>query len=181
MLPVPAVLPVMLAIALLASGGPAEASPGPERSGPAREAPGTDAHASPDAVLDALHARAAAADFDGYFALFTDDAVFLGTDAAERWPIAEFREYTRARFATGMGWTYTPTERHLMRAADGNTIWFDEIAVGERMGPCRGTGVLVRTDVGWQIAHYSLTLLIPNELADEVVERVGAVDPAKRR
>jgi ketosteroid isomerase-like protein len=131
----------------------------------------------PDAVLDALHARAAAADFDGYFALYTDDAVFLGTDARERWPIDEFRAYTKARFATGVGWTYVPTERHLMHAADGDTIWFDEIAVGESMGPCRGTGVLVRTDIGWQIAHYSLTLLVPNALADEVTASIRALAP----
>ncbi|HSG89035.1 MAG TPA: nuclear transport factor 2 family protein [Pseudomonadales bacterium] len=130
----------------------------------------------PDAVLDALHARAAAADYDGYFALYTDDAVFLGTDAGERWPIEEFRRYTQARFATGTGWTYVPTERHLMRAADGDTIWFDEIVVGASMGPCRGTGVLVRTDVGWQIAHYSLTLLVPNALADEVTASIRALD-----
>ncbi|MEE4360322.1 MAG: nuclear transport factor 2 family protein [Pseudomonadales bacterium] len=130
---------------------------------------------TPAGVLDALHARAAAADFEGYFELYADDAVFLGTDASERWPIDRFRDYTRARFATGTGWTYVPMERHLMTSADGRTIWFDELLEGERMGPCRGTGVLVLTDDGWRVAHYSLTLLVPNEIAGDVVDQVRAL------
>jgi ketosteroid isomerase-like protein len=150
-----------LAVLLLAAAGPRAAVPD-----------------DPDAVLDALHARAAAADFEGYFALFTDDAVFLGTDAAERWPIAEFRAYTRARFATGTGWTYVPAERHLRRGPSGDVIWFDELVIGERMGPCRGTGVLVRTDAGWRIAHYSLTVLVPNEIVEEVVGLGAALEAA---
>lgn len=134
-------------------------------------------HGDPDAVLDALHARAAAGDYDGYFALYTDDAVFLGTDASERWTIGEFRDYARPAFADGHGWTYAPVERHLIPAASGELIWFDEIVVGASMGPCRGTGVLVRTDLGWQIAHYSLTVLVPNEVVDEVVA-LGAAHAA---
>jgi ketosteroid isomerase-like protein len=135
------------------------------------------AEASPDEVLDALHARASAADFDGYFDLYTDDAVFLGTDATERWPIAEFREYTRARFATGTGWTYTPVERHLMRSGD--VIWFDELVEGEALGPCRGTGVLRLEDGRWRVAHYSLTVLVPNEIVVEVVAQGMAAVAAR--
>ena len=126
---------------------------------------------TPDEVLDALHVRASLADYDGYFALYAQDAVFLGTDASERWPIDEFRRYTKARFDTGIGWTYEPVERHLMRSGD--VIWFDEIVEGEKLGPCRGTGVLVREDGAWKIAHYSLTLLVPNEVVEDVVA-IGA-------
>jgi ketosteroid isomerase-like protein len=57
----------LLLAGLLATGSPVLAAP-----------------ATPEEVLDALHARASAADFDGYFELYTDDAVFLGTDATER-------------------------------------------------------------------------------------------------
>src|SRR5262245_62071555 len=59
------------------------------------------------AVLDMLHAAAAKADGKLYFKLFTDDAVFIGTDATERWTIAEFKDYAMKRFETGKGWTYT--------------------------------------------------------------------------
>lgn len=132
---------------------------------PARAAPAVPE--SPDAVLDALHARAAAADFEGYFDLYTEDAVFLGTDASERWPVDAFRAYTRARFATGTGWTYVPVERHLM--GEGDLIWFDELLEGEVLGACRGTGVLRREDGRWRVAHYSLTVLVPNEIVVDVV------------
>lgn len=135
------------------------------------------APATPDEVLDALHARAAAADFEGYFDLYTDDAVFLGTDATERWPVADFREYTRARFATGVGWTYVPLERHLARAGD--VIWFDELLEGASLGPCRGTGVLLREDGRWRIAHYSLTVLVPNEIVEDVVAQGQAAVAAR--
>lgn len=135
------------------------------------------APATPDEVLDALHARASAADFDGYFALYTDDAVFLGTDATERWSVDEFRDYTRARFATGVGWTYVPVERHLARAGD--VIWFDELLEGRALGPCRGTGVLLREDGRWRIAHYSLTVLVPNEIVDDVVAQGKAAVAAR--
>ena len=126
--------------------------------------------ATPGEVLDALLARAAAADFEGYFELYTDDAVFLGTDARERWPIAEFRAYARPRFADGSGWTYVPLERRLERR--GEVVWFDELLEGAALGPCRGTGVLVRDGGRWRVAHYSLTVLVPNEIVDEVV-RLG--------
>ena len=40
-----------------------------------------------DQVLTAFHAAAAAADGELYFSLFADDAIFIGTDAAERWTV----------------------------------------------------------------------------------------------
>ena len=132
--------------------------------------PGDLAGATPGEILDLLHERASAADYDGYMALFREDGVFLGTDASERWPVSEFRDYVRERFSTGTGWTYHPRDRHLAYSPDGSTVWFDEIAVGEAMGPCRGTGVLVRGDAGWRIAHYSLTVLVPNDVVMQVVE-----------
>ena len=38
-------------------------------------------------VLDQWHIAAAQANFDKYFGLMTDDAVFIGTDATENWSI----------------------------------------------------------------------------------------------
>ena len=37
-------------------------------------------------VLDSYHVAASEGDWDRYFDLMSDDGVFLGTDAAERWP-----------------------------------------------------------------------------------------------
>ena len=127
------------------------------------------------AVLDALHTMASEADFDGYFALYAREAVFLGTDATERWTREEFMDYTRARFDTGTGWTYHMLERHVSIAPDGRTAWFDERLDNENLGETRGSGALVLEEGRWKIAQYNLTIPIPNEMAREVAERIRAL------
>lgn len=129
-------------------------------------------------VLDHLHARAAAADFDGYFALYTPNAVFLGTDGTERWPIEEFKAYTKDRFATGKGWTYTSRDRFIFFSEDGRTAWFDEMLDNAKYGECRGSGVLVYgLDGTWRIAQYNLSKPIPNDDMEAVVKLIGAPVP----
>lgn len=127
------------------------------------------------AVLDALHTMASEADFDGYFALYAREAVFLGTDATERWTREEFMDYTRARFDTGTGWTYHMLERHVSIAPDGRTAWFDERLDNENLGETRGSGALVLEEGRWKIAQYNLTIPIPNEIAREVAQRIRAL------
>ena len=126
------------------------------------------------AVLDALHDAASKAQFDRYFGLFAEDAVFLGTDATERWSGADFKAYAKPIFDEGRGWTYTPTERHVYIARDGRTAWFDERLENANLGETRGTGVLVREGGTWKIAQYNLTIPIPNALAREVVRMIRA-------
>ena len=40
-----------------------------------------------DVLLDGLHQDAHEGNFQAYFARYTSDAVFLGTDKTERWTI----------------------------------------------------------------------------------------------
>ena len=122
------------------------------------------------AVLDALHERASKADFEGYFALYDESAVFLGTDRDEYWPLAQFKTYTRARFATGTGWTYHPTERFVHVV--GKFAWFEERLRHETHGETRGTGVLLLGPEGWRVAQYNLTLPIPNDLFDHMGKEI---------
>jgi pimeloyl-ACP methyl ester carboxylesterase len=129
------------------------------------------------AVLDALHESAAGADGQRYFSLFTDDAVFLGTDATERWTLPEFRGFAEPLFARGTGWTYRATERHVTMGPDGRTAWFDELLHNEKYGQCRGTGVLVRDGDRWRIAQYHLTIPVPNEIALDVVDMIRRLEP----
>ena len=119
-------------------------------------------------MLDGLHDAAADADGDRYWVLFSDDAVFMGTDASERWTIDEFRAYGQAGFDTGTGWTYEVEERFVSFSGDGRTAWFDEVIRNDKYGACRGTGVLKKVDETWRIAHYNLTIPIPNDLAADV-------------
>ena len=127
------------------------------------------------ATLDALHAAAARADGAAYFALFASDAVFLGTDAAERWTVDEFRAYAEPFFSKGQGWTYTPTERHVFVDSSGDTAWFDERLDNAKYGEVRGSGVLVRRNGEWLVAQYNLAFPVPNSLAPDLVERIRAL------
>lgn len=124
------------------------------------------------ATLDAFHRAASEADFDAYMGAFTDDGVFLGTDATERWTRDEFAEYARAAFDRGRGWTYVPVERWVRVSTDGGVAWFDERLDNASYGETRGSGVLVRAGDGWKIAQYNLTIPIPNALAREFVARI---------
>ena len=132
-------------------------------------------------TLDTLHAAAAAADGERYFALFAPDAVFIGTDATERWTVEQFRGYALPLFARGTGWVYRPRERHITLTSlpCACIAWFDELLDSENYGTSRGTGVLVRDEDGvWKIAQYALTFPIPNDLAEELTGRIREFERA---
>ncbi len=124
------------------------------------------------ALLDRFHAAASKAQFDEYFSLFAPEGVFIGTDASERWTVAQFKAYAKPHFDKGRGWTYTKAERHISIAADGKHASFDELLDNASLGRCRGTGVLRLIDGQWRIEQYHLTIPVPNELAADVVKRI---------
>ena len=124
------------------------------------------------AVLDDWHAAAAAAQEERYFGHFAAGAVFLGTDATERWTVEEFRRYAHPYFAKGKAWSFKAVERHVAFSADGAVAWFDEKLDTPNLGPSRGSGVLVREKGAWKVAQYNLTVPIPNDLMKEVKERI---------
>lgn len=119
-------------------------------------------------VLDNLHRATSNADTQLYFAQFTSNARFLGTDAEERWTMTEFHQIVEPYFSQGTGWTYEPTERHVVVSTDGQTAWFDELLHSDKYGLCRSSGVLLNTEQGWKIAQYHLSFPIPNEIAADV-------------
>ncbi len=126
-------------------------------------------------TLDAWHRAAAMGDFDAYFSRMTEDAVFLGTDATERWTRAEFEAFARPYFDGVEAWTYTPVSRHIEAdPARPGVAWFDELLTNAKYGTCRGTGVLVAHDGRWKIAHYSLAFPIPNALAPGITREIRA-------
>ena len=127
-----------------------------------------------DALIDGLHQDAHEGNFQTYFDRYTPDAVFLGTDKSERWTIEEFKVYAEPAFEDGHGWTYLVKERNW--EGDGNTRWFDEVLVNEKLGHCRGTGVVELIDGEWKIAHYALTMLVPNAIAAEVGAQTQRMD-----
>lgn len=137
------------------------------------------ASAAVGATLDAWHAAAAAADEAKYFSYFAPDAVFLGTDATERWTRDEFRRYAHPHFAKGKAWSFRSVARWIAVSADRKVAWFDEALATPNLGPCRGSGVLVATDAGWKISQYNLSIPIPNDLVDEFKKRIEDYEKAK--
>jgi ketosteroid isomerase-like protein len=127
-------------------------------------------------LLDGFHQAAAESDFDTYFANFTADATFLGTDASERWSVEEFKQYAKPAFEQGKGWSYENLDRNIVVAANQEMAWFDEIMFSTGLGKCRGTGVLVKQEGQWKLATYSLTMLIPNDIAYGVGEQSRMAD-----
>ncbi|HIF74562.1 MAG TPA: protein with SnoaL 3 domain, NTF 2 superfamily [Porticoccaceae bacterium] len=115
-------------------------------------------------ILDAYHVAAAEANWESYFQLMSDDGVFLGSDAGERWTKAEFRAYA----SRSNGWDYLPEIRNVNFTPDGGSAWFDEILQSASYGTSRGTGILIKTEQGWKISQYALTFPIPNALAPSI-------------
>jgi len=126
-----------------------------------------------DAVLDDWHAAAAASDLPRYLAHFTDDAIFLGTDATERWTVEQLRAYAEAPFAAGRGWRMRAVRRDVV--VRGEVAWVDEDLDAVNLGPARGRAVLVREADGvWRIAHYDLAITVPNERFEAVRAAIAA-------
>ena len=119
-------------------------------------------------VLDDYHQAAANGEWDIYFDLMSDDAVFIGTDAGERWVKQEFRQYSSG----SNGWVYTPQKRNVNITPDGLSAWFDEALLSQSYGSSRGSGVLIRTAAGWKISQYHLTLPIPNGMVRGITDQI---------
>lgn len=124
-------------------------------------------------MLDDFHDAAAKADAGRYFAHFADNAVFLGTDPAERWTLTEFRAWADPYFKRDSAWTYHAVERHVDVSKGGDVGWFDEVVRNEKYGDLRGTGVVLLEDGRWKVAQYNLTFLVPNESADAVLKVIN--------
>ena len=133
------------------------------------------------ALLDDFHDAAEQADVDRYLGHFTDNAVFIGTDEQERWPLVpDFTDYVRRGFAAG-GWSYYSMDKNISFSRDGTVAWFDEISISNSNdGHFRGSGVLEKIDGEWKIAQYVLSFIVYNELWEEVNE-LNAAERARQR
>ena len=118
--------------------------------------------------LDNWHKAASNADFDAYFGLMTDDAVFIGTDATENWQLEEFKAFSKPYFDRGKAWSFTALERNIYLNKNEDLAWFDEL-LDTQMEICRGSGVMKLTDQGWKVQHYVLSITIPNPKVENIV------------
>ena len=126
-------------------------------------------------TIDNWHKAAATANYEVYFNLMEDDAIFIGTDATENWSKKAFQEYAKPHFNKGKAWSFTTLERHVFTDKSGKIAWFDEL-LDTQMKICRGSGVLVQENGQWKIKHYVLSMTVPNDNMDEVVKIKSALE-----
>jgi len=124
-----------------------------------------------DAMVAKWHKAAAEADANTYFGLMTMDSYFIGTDQSERWNKEAFMTFAEDAFKEAPAWDFTTIERNIIVDKGGNTGWFDE-KLDTWMGVCRGSGVVERTQDGWKIKHYVLSVTVPNEKINQFIELV---------
>lgn len=121
-----------------------------------------------NALLDNWHKAAATANAELFFGSMTQDAIYLGTDPAERWQRDELRQWSKKFFDRDKAWDFKPLNRELYFSADKETLWFEE-TLDTWMGTCRGSGVVIQEDEGLKIAHYNLAVLIENEKIQDFI------------
>ncbi|MBC7684261.1 MAG: nuclear transport factor 2 family protein [Bdellovibrionales bacterium] len=114
---------------------------------------------------DAAHARLA------YFDKIAPNGIYIGTDKTELWNREQFKAWAKRFFERKSAWSFKSVKRNVYLSADRKFIWFDEL-LDTQMGPCQASGVIRKTDNGFEIEHYQLSIAIPNEVADKVSKMV---------
>ncbi|HMU09447.1 MAG TPA: nuclear transport factor 2 family protein [Ferruginibacter sp.] len=127
------------------------------------------------AMLDSFNRAAAKADYKAYFDFYTEDAIFTGTDATERWDKKQFMVWAKPFFDRGKAWSFTSIERNIYFDKTGNLAWFDEL-LNTQMKICRGSGVVVKQGNAWKVNQYILSTTIPNDQLDSVIKMKSHVE-----
>ena len=122
-----------------------------------------------NSVLNQWHKAASDANFNAYFKLMDQQSIFIGTDPEELWNKQEFMDFAKPYFDRGKAWSFSSVERNIYMDENQKYAWFDEL-LSTQMELCRGSGILMLTDQGWKIRHYVLSIAVPNEDVDQLVE-----------
>jgi hypothetical protein len=122
-------------------------------------------------LIDDWHLAAAKGSLDDFFNKMDKNAIYLGTDASEKWTTDELKEFCKIHFADGMGWNFKPIKREIYFNDRKDFAWFDE-RLNTWMGVCMSSGVLVKIDNIWKIKHYQLSIAIPNDIVKDFIKMV---------
>lgn len=122
-------------------------------------------------LINDWHKAAANANAEAYFGAMSDNSIYIGTDATERWTKKEFISFGKPYFDKGSAWDFKPYDRLLHFSEEGNLAWFSEL-LDTWMGICRGSGVLTKVDGEWKITHYHLSVTVPNEIIEDFIDLV---------
>lgn len=122
-------------------------------------------------LMDQWHKSAGVGDEKIFFNSMSDDAIYIGTDAGERWTKAELRAWSKTYFDRDTAWAFTPISRNISSNKAETIAWFDEL-LDTWMGTCRASGVLVREEEKWRIKHYHLSIAVPNEVVTDYLKLI---------
>lgn len=128
-------------------------------------------------TLDAWHKAAGDVNFDAYFNVLADDAIYIGTDATENWNKKDFQAWAKPYFDQKTTWNFKALERNIFFDKSGKLAWFDEL-LDTQMKICRGSGVLVKVGKEWKIKHYVLSMTVPNDEVDAVTKIKTPIEDA---
>lgn len=128
-----------------------------------------------ETMLDGFNVAAAKADFTAYFNYFADESTFIGTDATEVWDKKAFMAWAKPHFDKKKTWNFTSLKRNICFSNDGKLAWFDEL-LDTQMKICRGSGVVEKINGQWKVKQYVLSMTVPNEVVDKVVEAKAPVE-----
>jgi hypothetical protein len=77
--------------------------------------------------IDAWHMAATKADAKTFFDSMAEGAIYIGTDATERWTKSEFVTFAKPYFDRGKAWDFKPRDRDVHVTSDGHYVWFSEL------------------------------------------------------
>lgn len=122
-----------------------------------------------DSLMNRWHKAAATADEDVFFGLMTENAEYIGTDPSEHWKRDELKKWSEKYFQRESAWDFKPKSRIIHFTQNGQYAWFDEL-LDTWMGDCRGSGILVKTNEGWRIEQYVLSMTVLNDLTKDYIK-----------
>lgn len=123
--------------------------------------------------LTSWHEAAASGDQDSYFNMIDEQGIYIGTDSTEVWTKQEFYDWSTPHFKAGKTWSFKANSRNIYISDDKQIVWFDEL-INFSKGTLRGSGVLIKRQDDWKILHYVLSLPVPNEKFEGVMNVLNA-------
>jgi ketosteroid isomerase-like protein len=130
-----------------------------------------DIHEEINTFINNWHTAASQANAKVFFESMADNCIYIGTDAGERWNKAEFLSFSKPYFDKGKAWDFKPSDRDLHVTSDAKIAWFSELLT-TWMGVCRGSGILIKSEQGWKIAQYHLSVTVPNDLMKDFINLI---------
>jgi len=122
-------------------------------------------------MVDTWHLAAAKADADTFYGSMTEDGIYIGTDASERWLRDELREWAAFAFERESAWDFKARDRSVYFTNNQTYAWWEEL-LDTWMGVCRGSGVAQLVDGEWKVTHYHLSVTVPNDKIEGFIELV---------